>query len=337
MEDSAISRRICIRNLDNLNLPQNVIEILHSSCSTSTWSRDCSYVDRYKSFCSTSGFDPSRACVRSVLCFLSKLYEDGLSYSSVNTARSALSVMYGKVDNVSIGEHPLVKRFMAGIAKLRPPTPKYTTTWDVEQVFNVFKNWKPNNELNLYELSVKLSSLLALVSGHRVQTLHAINIDNIVVEDKQVRIFVSKLLKTSGPKSSQPCIHLPLYHKVKKLCVASCLKEYLSRTKNLRKDTKQLFVTTRERYRAVSKQTISHWLVKSLSLANINTTMYGSHSFRHASTSKAFSLGVKVSTIFDNAGWSKNSNVFYRFYNKNIVKDSPTNLEFCNKVLNCSK
>src|SRR3954469_22599380 len=108
MEESTTSSSVCI---GNLNLPENVLKILDASCAKSTWSRYSSYINKYKQFCSEAGFHPSQVNVKSVLCFLSKLYSDGLSYSSINSARSALSVTYGKVDNVSVGEHPIVKRF----------------------------------------------------------------------------------------------------------------------------------------------------------------------------------------------------------------------------------
>ena len=46
----------------------------------------------------------------------------GLSYTTMNTARSALSAVILPSDNVSIGSHPVVSRFMKGIYKLELPT-----------------------------------------------------------------------------------------------------------------------------------------------------------------------------------------------------------------------
>lgn len=327
-----IKQRSCV-----LNLPNNVTSILHASCKDSTWSRYDSYLKKYEQFCVNSKYDPIVPSVNSVLSFLAKLYENGCSYSSINTARSALSSFFGKIEDVNLGEHPLVKQFLKGISKLRPPAPKYSTTWDVDQVLALFKSWDDNSHLSLYNLSVKLASLLALVSGQRVQTLHSIQILDIIVEPKQIRIFISKRLKTSGPNVDQPCIHLPRNHRIKKLCVASALLEYLDRTKPLRGEVQQLFISTRGPFKAVSSQTISHWLVKSLDLAKIDTSKYRSHSFRHASTSKAFKLGVKVSSIYKSAGWSKDSNVFYKFYNKAIDVRESDSTQFCKTILKSKK
>ena len=49
-----------------------------------------------------------------VIQFLTTLFEKNLSYSSLNTARSALSTII-TVDGMSIGNHPLVVRFLKGV------------------------------------------------------------------------------------------------------------------------------------------------------------------------------------------------------------------------------
>ncbi|KAL9964357.1 hypothetical protein ACROYT_G027988 [Oculina patagonica] len=75
-----------------------------------------------------------------VLDFLTMLHENGLSYSSVNTARSMLSSILQLDINSSIpvGQLPIVKRFMKGIYELRLSLPKYTATWDLSIVLNYF-------------------------------------------------------------------------------------------------------------------------------------------------------------------------------------------------------
>lgn len=320
-----------------MNLPQGVVTILNASCTKSTWSRYDGYLKKFEKFCIEAGLDYVTPSISSVLQFLSSMFEKGLGYSSINTARSAISSFYGKIEGENLCDHRLLRQFMKGVSKLRPPTPKYSTTWDVDNVLDRFASWEDNGNLNLYDLSVKLSSLLALVSGQRVQSLHAINIDDILVESKIIRIVIKENLKTSGVGVEQPCIHIQRSYKRSKLCVARCLMEYLDRTKMIRGDCKQLFLTTRQPYRNASKQTISHWLMKALEVSNIDTSLYKSHSYRHASTSKAFRLGLKVSTIYQNAGWSKKSSVFFRYYNKNVDPLANTKLEFCNTLLQRKK
>ena len=65
----------------------------------------------------------------------------------MNTARSALSAIILPTDNVNIGSHPIVSRFMKGIFKNNPPMPRYRTTWDVTLVLSYFViTAKPNSD-----------------------------------------------------------------------------------------------------------------------------------------------------------------------------------------------
>lgn len=53
----------------------------------------------------------------------------------------------------------------------------------------------------------------------------------------------------------QPNLILPFYED-KKICPASALKEYLTKTKSLRGATKLLFISFRTPYKKISTQTI---------------------------------------------------------------------------------
>ena len=37
-------------------------------------------------------------------------------------------------DRDSLGSHPLIARLLKGVYILRPPTPRYSSTWDVSKV-----------------------------------------------------------------------------------------------------------------------------------------------------------------------------------------------------------
>ena len=67
--------------------------------------------------------------------FLVSLLEQGLPYTTINTARSALSAIILPTDNVNIGSHPIVSRFMKGIFKNNPPAPRYRATGMLAQAF----------------------------------------------------------------------------------------------------------------------------------------------------------------------------------------------------------
>lgn len=301
-----------------LNLPENVVNILSSSCSKSTWNHYESVIKKYYNFCQANLYVPFPVTINVILQFLTSLYESGLGYSSINLARSALSVMFGRVDNIVLGEHPLVSRFIKGVGRLRPPVPRYQTTWDVNLVLNLFLKWHSNDKLNLKDLTLKLVALLALASGQRAQTLCAIQLDNIKESANRIEIYITKQLKTSAPSVKQPCIILPSSHSVKQLCVASVLREYIIRTSTIRR-CNQLFISFKSPYNLVCTQTVSRWLVNVLALSEVDISHFKGHSFRHASTSKAFSSGVKIDSIFRSAGWSSGSTAFARFYNRPVT------------------
>ena len=64
--------------------------------------------------------DPLHPPVTDVLEFLQELYARGLGYSCLNTARSALSSFIVLDGNVTVGNHPLVQRFLKGVFQTRP-------------------------------------------------------------------------------------------------------------------------------------------------------------------------------------------------------------------------
>ena len=77
------------------------------------------------------------------LDFFTSLYENSLSYSAINSARSALSAFGIVHDGVTFGSHPIVIRFMKCIYNLRPPIPRYIHTWNVSIVLKELRHLSP--------------------------------------------------------------------------------------------------------------------------------------------------------------------------------------------------
>jgi hypothetical protein len=69
------------------------------------------------------------------------MFDSGLSYIAINTARSALSALSSaKKADYTIGSHPTVVRFMKGIFELKTPTPRYNLTLGCVPCVNISKN-----------------------------------------------------------------------------------------------------------------------------------------------------------------------------------------------------
>lgn len=88
----------------------------------------------------------------------------------------------------TVGQWALVKRFLKGIFNLKPSLPRYQRTWDVEVVLKYLKTLTPVYMLSLRVLSYKLVTLLLLLTGQRLQTIHSLDLDDITVTDSNIYI-----------------------------------------------------------------------------------------------------------------------------------------------------
>lgn len=227
-----------------------------------------------------------------------------------------------------IGNAPTVCRFMKGIFELKPSKPKYSFVWDVKIVLEFLENLYPNNELGLKELTFKLVMLIALVTAQRAQTLHLLNIGNMLVkEDAYVFYFEEHIKQTTKSNPTNELVLYP-YKENLKLCVILTLKEYLGRTNSLRQENGKLFISFHKPYHCVSKETISNWLKCTLNECGIDTTCYSSHSTRAAASSAAAKNNVSLNEIMMTAGW-KNAQTFKKFYHR----PAETNMAFAEGVL----
>ena len=202
---------------------------------------------------------------------------------------------------------------------MKPSLPRYQQTWDVDIVFKYLKTFPPVNMLSFRFLSYKLVTLLLLLTGQRIQTIHSLKLDNIKLSDNSVYIEVTELLKTSKPGSHIKPIELPAFSDDTRLCIVTVLKEYITRTQLLRK-TSDLIISCVKPYQRVSKA-IGRWLKTVLQLAGVNINIFKPHSTRSASTSAALRFSTPVDTILKAAGWAKES-TFRKFYNKPVSMQS---------------
>ena len=274
--------------------------------------------------------DPLHPDINHVLDFLTKLFHTGIGYSALNTARSAVSALCSTNDCMTLGAHPLVKRFMRGVFNLRPTKPRYSTTWDVNRVLEFLQSTSPVELLPLKDLTRKLAMLIALSTAARSQTLSLLSLSNMTVTDDGFSFTFDQLLKQSRPGYVTPNVRLRSYTPDTKLCVCSTLQEYLVRTKALRGDVKQLFISYVKPFRPVSSSTISRWIRDVMQQSGIDIDQFKPHSVRAATTSKAKASLVPIDHILKTAGWSSGS-TFAKFYDKPVQQENT----FAQEVLKC--
>ncbi|KAK2571165.1 hypothetical protein P5673_003727, partial [Acropora cervicornis] len=304
--------------LQSQGISSSAAHIIMQSWRTSKRVQYRSYIKKWTAYCCKWKIDPVSPPIASGVNFLAELYNQGLSYSALNTARSALSSIISLQGNFSFGNHPLVSLFLKGTFTIRPAMPKYNEVWDVNEVLKHLQTLQPLNELSLKLLSFKVVMLLALLSGQRCQTLHSLTTRDMKVYHNKVVFIVSELTKTSKPGKQCTTLEFLSYDKDPRLCLVRCLKEYLDRTANMRQDHHKLLVSYQKPHKSISKDTVARWLKQELKLAGIDTSTFGAHSTRAASTSAAKAHNVSITTIMKSAGWSSES-TFSKFYNKAIA------------------
>lgn len=278
------------------------------------------YIKEWWIYCRRKNINIYTASSLYILEFLTSKFNEGLSYSSLNCARSAINILYtGTTSNC-----PFINRFFKGIFNLKPPKPKYNETWDIEQILEFIEKLGPTESLTFEDLTQKTVALLALSTGHRFQTFANIKIDNICILQSEIRIQIPDRIKTTRLGSVQPVLTLPFLLDKPIFCVAKTLVTYISYTEKLRGNDKSLFIGIRKPHAKVSAQTISRWITSILTKAGINTTVFSAYSIRHATTSAALARGVDLDTIKKTAGWSTKSLMFAKFYNRPIVSNNKT-------------
>ena len=131
---------------------------------------------RWFSFSSENGLQPLNAGVTSGAEVLTQYFwKSCCEYSSVNTARSALSSILPAVNGFTFGEQPLIKKLLQGMFKERPTFRRYTVTYGVKYVLDYVKKCSISSETSLELTSKILATMMCLLK--RSQTLVSLSTD----------------------------------------------------------------------------------------------------------------------------------------------------------------
>lgn len=296
--------------------PETVIPTLLASLSESSIKQYDQCLKKWWNYCLEENCNPYEYNLNTILEYFSKIQNSGLSFSSLNTQRAALSLIFSP----SQKDENILKRFFKGAFNLNPPQPKYAATWNPNIVLNYLEQMFPLENLSLEFLSCKLVTLLALTSAHRMQTLSKICLGNIKELNNVLEIRIPDRIKTSGYKKLQPLMIFPIFPDKPSLCVAKTLSYYIKKTSTLRpRGENKLFITWKKPHHSATSQTLSRWVKRILQKSGIDISQFSTHSTRHASTSAALRAGVNIEVIRNAAGWSQRSNVFVKFYNRPVT------------------
>ncbi|KAJ8928010.1 hypothetical protein NQ314_019476 [Rhamnusium bicolor] len=218
----------------------------------------------------------------------------GKSYSTINSCKSALSLVLP----ISNSDENGIKRF------LKPQKPKYDSTWDTNLVLTYLEKLQPTVNLSFENMSLKLVTLLAIISAHRLQTFAKIKLKHIKRFEDRIEVYIPDRIKTTRKGRYQPLIIIPFFNERPKLCLASLLMAYIEKTKDFRtNDNDTLILTYKKPHHSATVQTISRRVKTVLHKSGVDTFIYSSYSTRHAASSAAYRAGVNIEEIRKRAGW----------------------------------
>ncbi|XP_071943241.1 uncharacterized protein [Antedon mediterranea] len=315
-QETTTAHMSCIRrSLLSKGFTSGTIEIILASWRAGTKVQYQTMANRWFEFCERKNCDIISPHVTLPLEFLSDMFNSGLSYSSINTARSMLSSLFAVgQEYASFGQLPIVKRFMKGIFELRPSLLRYS--WNVNVALDYIRGQPSIQESSLKEISQRLAFLLCLLSGQRCQTILNLSIANMEKSDHKIVFYVTEKLKHTRVGSHQKPLEFNAFPSDKKLCIVFLLTEYLSRTSVFRQDKAQLLLSYISPHKPISKDTVSHWVKKFMCNAGIQ----GCHQLFGVPVGKFFTShllnkNVDLNNIMKSAGWAKEE-TFQKYYNR---------------------
>ena len=276
------------------------------------------YHRKWQTFCVIKQIDPLSPDLNDVLSFLVTLFDKGLRYSGLNSARSALSCILPQFEGYNFGSHPLTVRLLRSFYNKRPPQVRYASMWDPDIVIDYLREKVPLRELSIKDITLKFCMLFLLATCSRQQRLISLKRSNIIFQtDGSVDIRIDTLQKHSSRGKSLEILSLKPFLTDKSVCVVTNLRIYLKKTAELTNAGDLLFCSFAPPYKAVGTQTIARWTKLTMKNAGIDTNLFKAHSTRGSSASKLASMGVPLKDILKKGHWSHES-TFKHFYLRSV-------------------
>ena len=302
-------------NKGQRGLSDGARQLVEASWRPATETQYSSCWRKWTNWASLQGISSTTPALNDILNYLSELYDKGLQYRTINTARSSLSSTLPPMDGFPVGQHPLVTRLMKGIFNSRPIIKSLFPAWSVKMVLKTLSEWSPASKLSLKILTLKTVMLIALATGKRASSIRLLSTKPGYIEISEGKVVLQPcgLEKHSRLDQSFPPITIETYNEDQSLCPVFYLKTYLKRTASLRASD-SVFVTTVKPHVAATVPTILRWLKSVISQSG----QQGSGgSVRSVTTSTAVGTGVTIEKILKAGDWSR-ATTFKNFYYKPV-------------------
>ena len=300
------------------NLPHKVFAHIMDSWRDKTKIQYAIYHRKWQTYCVLKQVEPLSPSLNDCLSFLVSLFDKGLGYSGLNSARSALSCVLPQFEGHNFGSHPLTVRLLRSFYNKRPPQARYASMWDPDIVIDYLREKVPLKELSIKDITLKFCMLFLLATCSRQQRLVSLKRSNIKFQPNgSVDIIIDTLQKHSSRGKSLEVLSLKPFLDDKSVCVVTNLKVYLKKTAEITNAGDLLFCSFAPPYKPVGTQTIARWTKTTMKLAGINTDLFKAHSTRGSSASKMAMTGTPLKDILKKGQWSHES-TFKHFYLRKV-------------------
>ena len=242
------------------------------------------YKSQWLSFCGWCrgrSVTPIDATIPMIVDFLIHLREDkGFSLSALKGYRSTINSVF-TLKGMDLANSKELSMLFRSFAKTCSPQDLRPPAWDVALVLQSLTNqpYEPIREAEERFLAQKTLFLIALASAKRVGELHTLSYRVSYATDWKLSSFSfvpGFVAKTQDQSSFDPRFKnftVPALPKSSSspngrlLCPVRAVKRYLDRTAQHRPQCERLFIASGRTKKEISKNTVSFWLRKVISLA----------------------------------------------------------------------
>ena len=122
-------------------------------------------------------------------------------------------------------------------------------------MLNYLRSLSPVRSISVVQLMKKLVMLLLLLSGHRGQTIHLLEVRNMSLSFSRATFQLGEPLKQQRPGKHVKELAFKGYVPDRRLWVVTVLKEYLKRTLMIQETVQQLILTCKKPIKQASSDT----------------------------------------------------------------------------------
>ena len=149
-----------------------------------------------------------------------------------------------------------------------------------------------------------------------VSELQALDVRYMQRKPDGVLFLLTQATKTQGGGGPR-ALFIPSLDEDPFLYPVRCLSQYFTCTEtnpSSQDESDPLLLAINRQHRGASTHTVSRWLKAALGKGGVDTTRFGGHSTRGASTTPALARGVSMADVLAAADWSRPSTFITHYY-----------------------